>query len=161
MIEVEMSEDELSVSRLLSGTASDCGAEALFIGKVRDHQGGRKVVAIEYDSFVPLALEVMSGIMQDARERWGKQLRVRIVHRTGRLLVGDVCIFIRVESPHRAEAFSACRFMIEEIKKRAPIWKKEFYEDGESEWVQGHALCQHASHGDHSGGGEVLPHGNG
>jgi molybdopterin synthase catalytic subunit len=161
MIKVDMTEEELRVEKFLDTTAPDCGAEALFIGKVRDHQGARAVIAIEYDAFVPLVLAEFSRIAAEAREQWGDRLRVRVVHRKGRLVVGEIGIFIRVESPHRAEAFGACRFIIEEIKKRAPIWKKEFYDDGESEWVQGHALCQHGSHGDHSCGREVVSHGNG
>lgn len=161
MADFEISEDELSISRILSGTTANCGAEALFIGKVRNHRDGKSVLAIEYDAFVPLALEVMSGLAREARKKWGERLQIRIAHRLGRLAVGDLCVVIRVESPHRAEAFAACRFLIEEIKRRVPIWKKEFYDDGESEWVRGHALCRHPGHRDHSGGRQVLPYGSG
>lgn len=145
MDEIRITESALSVADFAPIPAPDCGAEAWFVGKVRSHRDGREVVAIEYDVFAPLAIQVLSDIVMEARAKWGAQLRLRIAHRRGRLTVGEISVLIRAESPHRDEAFAACRFAIEEIKTRAPVWKKEIYENGSSEWVRGHALCQHGS----------------
>lgn len=125
------------------------GAGALFIGAVRNRNQGRDVVAVSYDVFAPLAQQCFAQICAEARQKWGPDLRLYVVHGAGRLAVGGLSVVIAAGSPHRGEAFAACRFVIEEIKTRAPVWKQEHYTDGDSDWVQGHALCQHrqASHG--------------
>ena len=117
------------------------GAEVCFFGVIRDENRGRRVVAVSYDVFEPLALTAFRGICEKAREKWGKGLRVFLMHRKGTLEVGEVAVAIGVSSPHRDEAYQASRYIIEEVKHQAPIWKKEHYERGESEWVQGHSLC--------------------
>lgn len=118
------------------------GGMNFFFGAVRDFNGGKKVVAVSYDAFEPLAEQVFREIAGEARLKWGDELRIYIVHRVGKLLCGDTSVGIGVSSRHRDESFQASRYVIENIKHRAPIWKKEFYENGETEWLKGHALCQ-------------------
>lgn len=128
--------------------ASDCGhgAQNFFFGAVRAKNLGRTVVAVAYEAFVPLAEATLFEIAREARAEWGELLRICVIHRTGKLEVGELSVAIGVSSPHRDESYQASRYIIEQIKQRAPIWKKEFYEDGETEWLKGYALCQH-NHG--------------
>lgn len=144
------------------------GAQTLFLGVVRDRNLGRNVEAVSYDAFEPLAEATLREICEEARTKWGEGIRLAVFHRTGRLGVGETSVAIAVGSPHRDEGYRASRYVIEELKKRAPIWKKEHYEDGESEWLKGHALCQHGhseheedekDHRDHSCGGTLHSHG--
>lgn len=142
---------------------SSHGAEAVFFGLVRDVNLGKKVVAVSYDSFEPLAEKVFRELCDEAQNKWGADLQIRLLHRTGTLKVGEISVAIAVSSRHRDESYQASRYIIEQLKVRAPIWKKEHYEDGETDWVRGHALCGH-SHHDHHGditcGRSVHPHGN-
>jgi molybdopterin synthase catalytic subunit len=123
------------------------GAEILFLGVVRNINLGRDVEAVAYDAFAPLAEKTLAEIADEARVKFagtsGVPLQAVIYHRTGKLKVGEVSLAIAVSSRHRDEAYEASRYIIEEIKERAPIWKKEFYTDGESDWLKGHALCGH------------------
>ncbi|MBK5913647.1 molybdenum cofactor biosynthesis protein MoaE [Rhodocyclus purpureus] len=119
------------------------GAADLFVGTVRDHNLGKPVRGVSYDVFDGLCLTVFRELAAEVRARWGERLKVYIEHFQGRLDIGGVSILVAVSSPHRDESFKACRYLIEEIKHRAPIWKQEHYVDGDSEWVQGHALCAH------------------
>jgi len=119
------------------------GAEVFFVGKVRNYNHQKKVSAVAYDIYEPLAKASLLEICQEAQQKWGTSLMIDVRHRYGRLDVGDISVTIRVSSPHRDEAYQASRYVIEQIKVRVPIWKKEFYENGETEWLRGHALCQH------------------
>lgn len=119
------------------------GAKLLFTGVVRSTNHGRQVVAVEYDIFKPLAEVIFEQIKQEAKAQWGQDLEIAVEHYTGRLEPGQTSVVIGVSSRHRDECYQASRYVIEQIKHRAPIWKKEFYADGETEWLQGHALCQH------------------
>jgi len=141
---VEITENKLNIQEALNyASANAHGAVASFIGTIRDKNLGRDVVAVSYDSSTPLATNVLSEICREVQEQTTGPLRIYISHFKGRLLVGEASIVIAVSSPHRNESFVACRLLLEEIKKRCPIWKKEHYSDGNSEWVKGHALCQH------------------
>ncbi len=122
------------------------GAQNIFLGSVRAVNVGKEVVAVEYDAFEPLAEQVFLEIAAEAQEKWGSDLKINVIHRVGKLAVGEISVAIGVSSTHRDEAFRASRYVIEQIKVRAPIWKKEYYADGETEWLKGHALCQHAPH---------------
>jgi molybdopterin synthase catalytic subunit len=133
--------DPAQVQKLLNDPRH--GAQLLFHGVVRNSNHGRTVRAVSYDAFIPLAERCFHEICQEATERWGETLQVVLIHRVGRLEVGDTSVSIAIGLPHRDEAYQASRYVIEELKKRAPIWKKEHYIDGESEWLQGHALCAH------------------
>ena len=120
------------------------GAEAFFFGNVRNLNHGKKVLAVSYDAFVPLAEQSFKQICTEALEKFEQPTAViRVIHRIGRLDVGESSIAIGVSTPHRDAAYQINRYIIEEIKKRSPIWKKEHYLSGDSEWVQGHALCSH------------------
>lgn len=119
------------------------GAADLFIGTVRNLNLGKPVRGVSYDVYDELTLNVFKELATEARQRWGDKLNIYIEHFKGRLDIQGISILIAVSSPHRDESFRACRFIIEEIKHRAPIWKQEHYLDGDSDWVQGHALCSH------------------
>ncbi len=112
----------------------ECGASVFFAGIVRNHHDGRKVQRLFYDCYAPLAEKEMQRIMDEVQSAFPVS-RIRAIHRVGWLEVGEVAILIEASSAHRHEAFGACRAAIEKIKKTVPIWKKEFYEDGTSQWV--------------------------
>jgi molybdopterin synthase catalytic subunit len=118
----------IDVAALQDAGAGD-GALCLFLGVVRDENDGRRVLRLEYEAYEEMALPLMQEIAAEARERFGAS-DVRIVHRLGRLEVGEVSVAVAAASPHRAEAFAACRYAIDTLKARVPIWKKEFYADG-------------------------------
>jgi adenylyltransferase/sulfurtransferase len=116
------------------------GGFATFEGRVRETNEGRRVTALEYEAFEPLAVAEGRRIVAEALRRHGA-LAARCVHRVGRLAVGDVAVWVGVAGPHRAEAFAACREIIDAVKHRLPIWKKEHYADGHSGWVN----CEHSA----------------
>jgi molybdopterin synthase catalytic subunit len=109
------------------------GGVACFLGTVRDHHGGRAVLRLDYSAYVPMAEAEIARIVAEAESRW--DVRVAVHHRLGRLAIGDTAVAIAVASAHRDEAFVACRYVIEELKRRVPIWKREVYADGSVEWV--------------------------
>lgn len=142
-IRCEVVEGPINVARALAFIRDDGhGAQLVFTGAVRGRNAGRDVVAVEYDAAAPLAVDALRVIAREAQERWGRSLRIIVVHRTGKLAVGEISVLIGVSAPHRDEAYQASRFVIEELKVRVPIWKKEYYRDGETTWLKGHALCQ-------------------
>lgn len=111
-----------------------CGGYVCFEGWVRDHNEGQQVKRLEYEAFAPLALSEGEKIIAEARVRFGVQ-RALCVHRTGALDLSEIAVWVGVAAPHRDEAFRACRYIIDEIKHRLPIWKKEYYASGDSGWV--------------------------
>lgn len=119
------------------------GAVVSFVGKVREFNLGKKVTKIAYQVAQPLAINLFAQFAQQAREKWDKHADILIIHRSGELLVGEISIVILVSTEHRKESFLINQYLIEIIKAKAPIWKKEYYISGESGWVKGHALCQH------------------
>ena len=132
-----VTQDPIAPGDVLERIGSDeDGAALLFLGVVRDHADGRPVSGMRYDAYAEMAEEVLDAIAQEAADRLGTD-RVAVVHRYGELSIGEVSVAIAVSSPHRAEAYEASRYVIEEIKKRLPVWKKEHYSDGESDWVEG------------------------
>ncbi len=110
------------------------GAVLVFVGTVRDHKQGRRVLGIDYVAYEPMAHKILQRIGREILARWSLR-RVILVHRLGRLQVGEASVAILVASPHRAGGFDALREAIEALKQDAPIWKKERFEDGEV-WVQ-------------------------
>lgn len=110
----------------------DCGGVAIFLGVAREESGGRKVRSLEYDAYPEMAEATLKEIASEAAGRGARSLLVW--HRTGLVERGEPSVVVGASAPHRAEAFEACRYLIEELKKRAPIWKKEIFEDG-SAWV--------------------------
>ena len=109
------------------------GGVVLFLGRVRGRSRGRVVTRLEYEAYAGMAESELSALADEARARLGAA-RVAIVHRTGTLAVGEIAVAIAVAAPHRKEAFAACSWLIDALKERAPIWKKEWYEDG-SQWI--------------------------
>jgi molybdopterin synthase catalytic subunit len=117
------------------GAAAD-GAVLLFLGVVRDHNEGESVVGIRYEAYSAMAERVLAEITREAAARLGTE-RIAVAHSIGELAVGETSVAIAVSSPHRAEAFDAARYTIEEIKRRLPIWKEEQYREGEPRWLDG------------------------
>lgn len=111
------------------------GAVVTFDGVVRDHAMGKPVCYLEYEAYEEMALKKMEQICADAREKWPIS-DISIVHRLGRLDIGETSVFIAVASPHRRPAFEACQYAIDTLKKIVPIWKKEYYTDG-AIWIEG------------------------
>jgi molybdopterin synthase catalytic subunit len=111
-----------------------CGAVVTFLGTVRDLTDGRETVALDYEAYPGMAEKKMAEIEAETRGRWpvGDMM---MVHRTGHLEVGDISVAVAVSCPHRAQAFEACRHAIDRLKDLVPIWKKENWADGSSEWV--------------------------
>jgi molybdopterin synthase catalytic subunit len=123
------------------------GAVALFLGIVRDHNDGRAVTLLEYEAYGPMALSEMERIARETEERIAGA-RCAIVHRTGALQVGDTAVACAASAPHRTEAFAACRRLIDEVKARVPIWKREHGPDGPY-WVGWQDARCAADNGDH------------
>jgi len=113
--------------------AAALGGRSLFIGAVRDANLGKAVRGVEYEAFVPMAERVLDTIAREALERFDVE-RVCVHHRVGALAIGDLAVIVGVGAKHRGPAFDACRYVIDELKGRAPIWKKEHYGDGAS-WI--------------------------
>ena len=111
------------------------GAVVTFLGLVRNHNVGRLVRYLEYEAYEPLALKAFERIGGEIRDRW-PGARLALHHRIGRLEIGEASVAIVVRSPHRGDAYAACRYTIERVKQIAPIWKREFF-DGGDVWIEG------------------------
>jgi len=132
-----LSHEPVAIEPLLElDTHPECGGLAMFVGTVRDHHEGRSVLRLVYTAHEPLAEKVIREVEAEARRRFSVPY-VRIVHRLGDLAIGDIAIACVVRAPHRAEAFEACRYVVDAVKHGAPIWKEEFYADGSSAFVEG------------------------
>ena len=116
-------------------------AVTCFIGLVRDHNAGRRVLWLDYEAYPPLAVKAFETIEAEAAGRW-PSMRLAIHHRTGRVGIGEASVVIAAASPHRADAFAASRYAIERIKQIAPIWKHEHFEGGET-WIEGATADPH------------------
>lgn len=121
-----------------------CGAVVCFEGRVRDHNEGRAVLRLEYEAHAPMAEQEGEAIIAEALARWPLG-QAFCVHRHGLLELGEVAVLVGVASGHREAAFEAARWIIDEAKRRLPIWKKEHYADGSAEWVD----CRHCAHPHH------------
>ena len=130
--------EPLELNRLIAAVSERAGADGAvvtFLGLVRNHHLGRSVRYLEYEAYEPLALKAFARITEEVRERW-PGVRLAVHHRIGRLEIAEASVAIAAASPHRADAYAACRYTIERIKQIAPIWKHEFYEGGDV-WVEG------------------------
>jgi molybdopterin synthase catalytic subunit len=126
--------DPIDAGALLAQVQSaERGGTACFLGTVRNHQRGRQVLRLEYSAYLPMAEAECGRIVAEAESRWDVAVALR--HRIGELAIGDTAVAIAAASAHRDEAFLACRYTIEEVKRRVPIWKREVYADGSVEWV--------------------------
>lgn len=137
MIWTGVTDGVLSTAEVLGRVGADeDGAVLLFLGVVRDHNDGRPVTGMEYEAYREMAEKVLEEIAVEVEKRWGTD-RIVVLHRIGTLEIGEASVAIAVSTPHRAEAYEASRYVIEEIKERLPVWKREHYEDGELRWVPG------------------------
>ena len=134
MMPVYLTEREIDLELLIERVESaDKGAVVTFLGTVRNDHAGRAVERLEYSAYGPMAEVVCDRIRLEAEQQWGAN--VALEHRIGALGIGDVSVAIAAAAPHREEAFAACRQVIEQLKARVPIWKREFYADGSIAWV--------------------------
>lgn len=134
---VAVTSDPIDTTGLMKRVGADeDGAILLFVGVVRNHNDGRDVSGVGYEAYGEMAEKVLREIVAEASVALGSD-RIAVVHRVGDLVIGDVSVAIAVSSPHRAEGYEASRYVIEEIKKRVPVWKHEHYTDGTVEWVGG------------------------
>ena len=137
-----ITENEILVADALAFVADPrYGATASFIGSIRDYNLGKTVIGVSYDVHEKLAQKVFYDICQEASQQFDQNLKIYIKHFKGRLAVGGISVVIAVGAMHRDEAFKACRYIIEAVKHRCPIWKQEHYIDGDTQWVKGHELC--------------------
>ncbi len=132
---IELTYNPIHAEELTSRVRTpSCGAVITFLGTVRDFTGEHYTQSLEYHAYIPLAEKEMLRIEQEIRKKWviGD---VVLIHRLGELAIGEISVAIAVSSPHRDEAFAACRFAIDEIKRTVPIWKKETGKDGQKQWI--------------------------
>ena len=133
-LDVALLATPLSLDRCSAFVADPaCGGHCFFVGTIRDRNLGHTVTHLEFEAYAPMALREMHRIVAAARERFGLHA-VSLHHRTGSLAIGDTAVIVAVSSVHRAPAFAGCAYVIDELKKTVPIWKKEFREDG-GYWV--------------------------
>ncbi len=130
------------VALLAAAAAPDRGGVASFLGQVRNHHSGRAVLRLDYSAYGPMVEAECGRIAAEAESRWNVAVALR--HRVGSLAIGDTAVAVVAASAHREEAFAACRYVIEEVKRRVPVWKREFYADGTVAWVDPTATLQHA-----------------
>ncbi len=117
----------------------DCGGIVAFEGRIRNHNDGKEVKDLSYECYKPMGLKVLDEIVQEAYKKWDIKKSFAI-HRIGNIPLGEIAVWVGVASHHRKEAFEVCRFIIDEIKQKVPIWKYETYTDGSKSWIEG---CKH------------------
>jgi len=132
---IELTREIIDYSALTDSVRSDAsGAVVLFLGTVREMTEGRRTLALDYDGYPEMAEAKMKELETEARNQWPVD-QIGIVHRLGHLNLGEVSVAVAVSCPHRGDAFEAARFVIDRLKETVPIWKKENFSDGTSEWV--------------------------
>ena len=132
---IRLTHDSIDYTALTESVRStQSGAVVLFMGTVREMTGGRQTVALDYEAYPQMAEAKLAELEAEARRRWPIQ-EVGIVHRLGHLELGDVSVAVAVSCPHRGQAFEAAKFLIDQLKIVVPIWKKENWSDGATEWV--------------------------
>jgi len=133
----KITNEKISVPDVIDAVSTDdAGAVVTFLGAVRNNSEGRRVRYLELEAYHKMAENKIAQIADEIYKRWGLD-RVAIIHRLGKLSVGEVIVAIAVASPHRREAFEACQYAIDRLKEIVPIWKRECWEDGDAEWVRG------------------------
>jgi molybdopterin synthase catalytic subunit len=137
MIDIKITSETLNLSECVDKVLSpQAGGIDVFVGTVRDHTKGKKVIRLEFEAYEKMALSEMQKIADEMMKRWPLH-NILIHHRVGVLQIGEVPVIIAVSASHRDAAFDACRYAIDTLKQTVPIWKKEIFEDGE-EWVAAH-----------------------
>jgi molybdopterin synthase catalytic subunit len=134
---IYLTENKIDTNYIMEYVQTDeAGAIDLFIGTIRNKTSGKKVMRLEYEAYDKMAIKQMEDIVNEASERW-HLLKYAIAHRKGVLQIGEAAVVIAVATSHRQASFEVCKYIIDTIKERVPIWKKEIYEDGEV-WVAAH-----------------------
>ena len=134
MIQILTQKDHIDINKFMDeGISKSDGSDLIFIGRVRDSSQNKQVLYIDYDIYSEMAVKELNKIANEAKSEHNLS-RVIVIHRYGRVSAGEASILILVSSPHRDSSYTASRYIIDEIKQRVPIWKKEFYNDG-SEWI--------------------------
>jgi molybdopterin synthase catalytic subunit len=161
-VEVEMARDDVRIVReeidaeavIAATKRPEDGAAVVFDGVVRDNTRGRRTLYLDYEAYEKMALKQMGGLAEEARSRFGVR-QVALVHRLGRLEIGETSVLIVVASAHREPAFEACRWIIDTLKKTVPIWKKEYFEDG-AVWADGEPFPEEIRCGGGTAGGATA-----
>jgi molybdopterin synthase catalytic subunit len=138
VVKIDRTPIDVAALEALVGSDNN-GAVCSFIGQVRRQSRGREVAYLEYNAYVPMAKKMLARIAADAEARWACE--VAIHHRIGRIELGEASVVVAVGSPHRAEAFEACRYCIDTLKETVPIWKREVCPDG-AYWIEGEAALK-------------------
>jgi len=133
---VTLTEDALSVADIIAGvTDPSCGGISVFVGTTRDVFEAKEVVTLEYEAYAPMARKEMTAICEEVRQRWPVK-NVAIVHRLGRVAVAEASIVVAVAAEHRREAIAATTYVMDVVKARVPVWKREVYADGTKSWKE-------------------------
>lgn len=134
---IELTHEPIAVDRAVAYLVDErCGGQAVFLGTTRRWTDGRETETLDYEAYEPMALSEMRRLVESAAAKWSVH-RAVLIHRLGRVGAGEASVLVGVATPHRADAFAACRYLIDTLKARVPIWKKERYADGTTEWVRG------------------------
>ncbi|SFI18081.1 molybdenum cofactor biosynthesis protein MoaE [Planctomicrobium piriforme] len=132
---VELTQQAIDTAQLLEFvTTPEAGAVVLFLGTVREMTGGRQTVALDYEAYPEMALAKMHELIDDASVKW-PIAKAAVVHRLGHLTLGEASVAVAISTPHRGDSFAAGQYLIDELKVRVPVWKKENWADGTTEWV--------------------------
>jgi molybdopterin synthase catalytic subunit len=135
---IALTDEPLDLAPLLAAVADpEHGGTATFVGTTRREGDGRAVAALHYEAYQEMALAEMEAIAREAREAFGAA--VALAHRVGRVDVGEPSVMVAASAGHRSAAFAACRFAIDELKARVPVWKQTVFEDGATSWIDGRA----------------------
>jgi len=134
---IEITDQPIDVQKVIDAASRHAaGAINTFIGTVRDQTSGKKVMRLEYEAYEPMAISEAKKIIELANQQW-TLLGFAISHRVGTLIPGEIAVVIAISTPHRKASFEACQFIIDRLKETVPIWKREFFEDGD-QWVSAH-----------------------
>ena len=134
---IEITDKPIDIIKVIEAASlHEAGAINTFIGTVRNQTSGKTVLRLEFEAYEPMAISEIKKIADQANETWNL-LGYAVSHRIGILLPGDIAVVIAVSTPHRKASFEACQFIIDNLKQTVPIWKREFFEDGD-QWVSAH-----------------------
>jgi molybdopterin synthase catalytic subunit len=134
---IEITDKQIEIQRIIDAAFSDkAGAVNTFIGTVRNQTKDKKVTRLEYEAYEPMAISEIKKIIELANEKWSIT-GYAVSHRVGTLYPGDVAVVVAISTPHRKASFEACQYIIDSLKETVPIWKREFFEDGD-QWVSAH-----------------------
>lgn len=134
---IEITKHKIDISRMIAHVSDEgAGATDVFIGTTRNKTSDKRVVRLDFEAYEPMAIKEIQKIIDRAKDQW-PILKYSVVHRVGTVAIGEEAVVIAISTPHRQAAFESCKFVIDELKKSVPIWKKEIFEDGEV-WVAAH-----------------------